>query len=249
MIPSSPQRTWKFLLLSGLAFWGPDLMVPAAWSHNETYLLLSNLYQEALVVAGFWYGPAICQALVVREMVEGPLRQAVDWTLAELHQPREAAPRLAEVPVTLADHPGPFIVTAGLLPGQSRIFLSSGLTARLGVHGLHFLLARALAHAHPSQRLAALLPLLMLTLVLSDVPESIMAWLGLFGFLAGWLLLHWIFELLADRKAARAMGAGATAGLLEVLAATAVPGHRLSVRPPLRWRLRAVASISSSSEA
>ncbi|NDU91546.1 MAG: hypothetical protein G3I10_02875, partial [Ferrovum sp.] len=179
MIPSSPQRTWKFLLLSCLAFWGPDLVVPAAWSKNETYLLLSTLYQEALVVAGFWFGPAICQALVMREMSEGPLRQAVDWTLTELHKPRGRTARLAEIPVTLADHPGPFIVTAGLLPGQSRIFLSSGLTARLGIHGLRFLLARALVHAHLSQRLAALLPLLMLTLVLSDIPEGLMAWLGL----------------------------------------------------------------------
>jgi hypothetical protein len=249
MIPSSPRRTWRFLLLSCLAFWGPDLVVPEAWSKNETYLLLSTLYQEALVVAGFWYGPAICRTLVVREVSEGPLRQAVDWTLAELHRPRGSATRLAEIPVTLADHPGPFIVTAGLLPRQSRIFLSSGLTARLGIHGLRFLLARALVHAHPSQRLAALLPLLMLTLVLSDVPEGVMAWLSLFGFLAGWLVLHWAFELLADRKAARTVGAGATAGLLEVLAATATPGNGLSVRPPLRWRLRVMGSISSSNEA
>ena len=249
MIPSSPRRTWKFLLLSCVAFWGPDLVVPAAWGRNETYLLLSTLYQEALVVAGFWYGPAICQTLVVREVVEGPLRQVVDWTLSELHKPRGAGARLAEIPVTLADHPGPFIVTAGLLPGRSRIFLSSGLTARLGIHGLRFLLARALVHARLSQRLAALLPALVLTLTLSDVPESIMAWLGLFGLLVGWLVLHWVFELRADREAARAMESGAVAGLREVLAATAAPGAWLSVRPPLRWRLHMVRPISSSSEA
>ncbi len=249
MIPSSPRRTWRFLLLSCLAFWGPDLVVPAAWSRNESYLLLSTLYQEALVVAGFWYGPAICRALVVQDITEGPLRQAVDWTLAELHRPRGNTARLADVPVNLVDHPNPFIVTTGLLPRQSRIFLSSGLATRLSIHGLRFLLARAMVHAHPSQRLAALLPLLMLTLVLSDVPEGFMAWLGLFGFLAGWLVVHWAFELRADREAARAMGVGAMAGLLEVLAATAAPGAWLSVRPPLRWRLRMVGPISSSSEA
>jgi hypothetical protein len=249
MIPSSPRRTWRFLLLSCLAFWGPDLVVPAAWSKNETYLLLSTLYQEALVVAGFWYGPAICRALVVREVAEGPLRQAVDWTLSELHRSSGSPARLAEIPITLVDHPGPFIVTAGLLPRQSQIFLSSGLSTRLGIHGLRFLLARAMVHAHPSQRLAALLPLLLLTLVLSDIPEGVMAWLGLFGFLTGWLVVHWAFELRADREAARAMGVDAMAGLQEVLVATAAPGAWLSVRPPLRWRLRMVGATSSSSEA
>jgi len=248
MIPSSPRRTWKFLLFSCLAFWGPDLLVPDAWSRNGTYLLLSTLYQEALVVAGFWYGPVICRALVVREVTEGPLRQVVEWTLSELHKPRGAIARLAEIPVTLVGHAGLFIVTAGLLPGQSRIFISSGLTARLGIHGLRFLLARALVHGRLSQRLAALLPVLILTLVLSDTPQSLMAWLGLFGFLAGWLALHWLFELRADREAARAMGHGAAAGLREVLAATAAPGTWLSVHPPLRWRLQMVSPISSSSE-
>ncbi len=248
MIPSSPRRTWTFLLLSCLAFWGPDLVVPATWSKNETYLLLSTLYQGVLVVAGFWYGPAICRALVEREATEGPLRQAVDWTLTELHRPAGRT-RLAEIPVTLADYPGSFIVTAGLLPGQSRIFVSSGLVARLGIHGLRFLLARALVHGRLSQRLVALVPILILTLVLSDTPESLMAWLGLAGFLTGWLVLHWVFELRADREAARAMGQSATAGLQEVLAATVAPGTWLSVRPPLRWRLRMVGPISSSSEA
>lgn len=248
MIPSSPRRTWQFLLFSCLAFWGPDLLVPDAWSKNETYVLLSTLYQEALVVAGFWYGPVICRALVVREVTEGPLRQTVEWTLSELHKSHGAAVRLAEIPVTLADHPGSFIFTAGLLPRQSCIFLSSGLTVRLGIHGLRFLLARALVHGCLSQRLAALLPVLILTLVLSDTPQGLMAWLGLFGFLTGWLALHWLFELRADREAARAMGQGAAAGLREVLAATAAPGAWLFVHPPLRWRLHMVDPISSSSE-
>ncbi|MDD5179855.1 MAG: hypothetical protein PHT15_01175, partial [Gallionellaceae bacterium] len=86
MIPSSPRRTWTFLLISSLAFLGPYLLAPAAWDKNATYLLLSSLYQGTLVVAGFWYGPVICRALVVKEVVAGPLRQAVDWTLAELRK-------------------------------------------------------------------------------------------------------------------------------------------------------------------
>ncbi len=248
MIPSSPQRTRKFLLLSCLAFWGPDLLVPAAWSKSDTYALLSTLYQEALVVAGFWYGPAICRALVVREIVDGSVRRAVDQTLAELGR-RTGPARLADIPVTLVEYPRPFVVTAGLLPGQSRIFLSSALAERLGTPGLRFLIARALAHGSLSQRLAALVPLLVLTVALSDAPENARAWLGLAGALLGCLALHWLFELRADRQAARAMGPDAAAGLREVLAASATPGGWLSLRPPVRWRQHMVEPVSSSSEA
>ena len=97
MIPSSPRRTWIFLLVSSLAFYGPGLVAPAAWDKNATYLLLYNLYQGALVVAWFWYGPAICRALVEKEVVAGPLRQAVDSTLAELHKSKGHV-KLAEMP-------------------------------------------------------------------------------------------------------------------------------------------------------
>ena len=239
MIPSSPRRTWIFLLISSLAFLGPYLLAPAAWEKNATYLLLSSLYQGTLVVAGFWYGPVICRALVVKEVVAGPLRQAVDWTLAELRK-SEGHIRLAEIPVTLADYSAPFIVTAGLLPGQSQVFLSSALAERLGVNGLRFLLARALVHGGMSQRLAALLPVLILTVLLPDIPSDAMAWLGLAGFLVGWLAMHWFFELRADRQAAQAMGYGAAMGLREVLAANVTPAGLFSMQPPIRWRLHRV---------
>jgi hypothetical protein len=100
MIPSSPKRTWIFLLVSTLAFYGPSWLVPAAWDKSTTYLLLFSLYQGALVVAGFWYGPAICRALAVNVVVAGPLRQAVDETLAALRM-RKGQLQLAELPVTL----------------------------------------------------------------------------------------------------------------------------------------------------
>lgn len=236
MIPSSPRRTWAFLLLSSLAYFVPGLLVPAAWAKTTTYLLLSDIYQSALVVAGFWYGPAICRALVLKEVVAGPLREAVDRTMAELGG--NAAPaRPAELPVTLAEHPAPFVVTAGLLPRHSQVFLSSALAERLGERGLHFLLARALAHGGLSQRLAAVLPVVALTVMLPDAPTGTVAWLGVAGFLAAWLAVHWFFELRADFQAAKAVGPDAVWGLQEVLAAGASPAGWLSAQPPLRWRL------------
>jgi len=240
MIPSSPSRTWIFLLLSSLAFYLPSLFAPAAWDKNATWLLLSSLYQSALVIAGFWYGPAICRALVVKTIVAGPLRQAVDLTLAELRKGKGHV-QLAEMPVTLAEYPLPFIVTAGLLPGQSQVFLSSALAERLGINGLRFLLARALVHGSLAQRLAALLPVLVLTMMLPDTPSDALAWLGLAGFLLGWLLMHWFFELRADRQAAQALGPLAAQGLREVLLASATRAGWLSVQPPVRWRLHMVA--------
>lgn len=240
MIPSSPKRTWIFLLLSSLAFYLPGLLAPAAWDKNATWLLLSSLYQGALVVAGFWYGPAICRALIVKEVVAGPLRQAVDRTLAELRGSNGHV-ELAEIPVTLAEYPVPFIVTAGLLPGQSQVFLSSALAERLGINGLRFLMARALVHSKLSQRLAALLPVLVLTVMLPDTPSNVLAWVELAGFLLGWLAIHWFFELRADHKAAQALGPGAAEGLREILLATATHAAWLSVQPPLRWRLNMVA--------
>ena len=239
MIPSSPRRTWIFLLASSLAFLAPSLLVPAAWDKNVTYLLLSNLYQGALVVAGFWYGPVICRALVVKEIVAGPLRQTVDCTLAELHKSKGYV-HLTETPVNLAEYLAPFIVTAGLLPGQSQVFLSSALVERLGINGLRFLLARALVHGRLSQRLAALLPVLILTVILPDTPSDTRAWLGLAEFFAGWLVIHWLFELRADHQAAQAVGNGAAMGLREILAANVTPIGWLSMQPPIRWRLHMV---------
>ncbi len=239
MIPSSPRRTWIFLLATLLAFYGPGFLAPAAWDKNATYLLVSNIYQVALVVAGFWYGPAICRALVIKMIVVGPLRQAVDCTLAELRNSKGPV-HLAKISVSLVEHTAPFIVTAGLLPGRSEIFLSSALAEGLGENGLRFLLARALVHADFSQRLAALLPVLVLT-VIPGIPSGALAWLELVVFLVGWLALHWLFEMLADRKAAQALGHGAGEGLREMLVASAAPVGWLSMQPPIRWRLRMVA--------
>jgi len=237
MIPSSPRRTWIFLLVTSLAFYGPTILAPAAWDKNATYLLLSNLYQVALVVAGFWYGPAICRALVVEEVPAGTLRQALDRGLAELHE-RKGHTQLAALPVVLVAYPAPFIVTAGLAPAHSEVFLSSALAERLGENGLRFLLARAMVHGSWPQRLAAILPILIFTVMLPDIPSSPLEWLGTAGFLAAWLAVHWFFELRVDRQAARSLGSGAEEGLREVLAASASPVGWLSAQPPLRWRLR-----------
>lgn len=239
MIPSSPKRTWLFLLLTMLAFYGPGMLVPETWDKNTTWLLLYSFYQSAVVLIGFWYGPAICHALVVERIVDGPLCQAVDDTLEVLHQGKGQV-RLAELPVTLFNYPTPFIVTVGLLPQHSEVFLSSDLVDKLGVNGRRFLLARALVHGNWPQRLASLLPVLALTLLLPGTPTDALAWLELAGFLAGWLVVHWFFELRADRQAAVAMGAGATEGLQEMLAATAPPVAWLSLHPPIRWRLQRV---------
>jgi len=240
MIPSSPLRTWIFLLLSSLAFYAPVLLMPADWGKNTGYVLFYNIYQGALVLAGFWFSPAICSSLVVRTVVAGPLRQAVDRTMDELRNNKGLA-QLPAIPVTLAEYPVPFIVTAGLLPAQSQIFLSSALVERLGANGLRFLLARALLHGSLSQRQAALLPVLVLTAVIPDTPSSILAWLELAGFLMAWLLMHWFFELRADSKAAQALGPAAAEGLRELLQASASTPGLLSVQAPIRWRLYIVA--------
>lgn len=203
-------------------------------------MLFYNIYQGALVLAGFWFGPAICSSLVVRTVVAGPLRHAVDLTMTELRSNNGLA-RLPAIPVTLAEHSVPFIVTAGLLPAQSQIFLSSALVQRLGMNGLRFLLARALLHGSLSQRLAALVPVLVLTAVIQDIPSSIPAWLALAGLLLGWLLMHWLFELRADSKAAQALGPAAAEGLRELLQATASAPGWLSMQAPIRWRLHILA--------
>ena len=236
MIPSTPRRTWLFLLASSLAFFGPDLLAPAAWLHSVAYERLSALYQAGIVGLGFWYGPAICRALVVAEVVGGSLRAALDRAVAGLQGQGLPLP-----PVTLAEYPASFVVTVGLLPKQSEVFLSSGLVQRLSDPGLRFLLARAAVHASLRQRLAALLPVLAFTLLLPDAPHSLAAWLILAGALAAWLGLHWLFELDADRRTGRVLGREAVSGLLEVQGATASRLGWLSPQPPTPWRLRAVA--------
>ena len=74
----------------------------------------------------------------------------------------------------------------------------------------------------------------------TDIPSDVMAWLRLAGFLAGWLVVHWFFELRVDRQAAQAMGPGAKEGLREMLAANDTHIPWLSTHPPTRWRLRMV---------
>ena len=201
---------------------------------------VNAVYQGALAVAGFWYGSALCRMLAVNVISSGPFYQAMEETIAALRQHMTPA-RLAELPVIVLAYPAPFILAVGLLPRQRQAYLTSDLIENLGVYGRRFLLARVWLHGRWPQRLAVLLPVLALTVILADMPSSVRDWLVLIGFLAGWLVLHWLFELHVDRQAAQAIGEGATQGLQEMLAATAPPVAGLTVHPQIRWRLRAVA--------
>jgi len=241
MIPSTPRRTWLFLGASLLLYFAPDLLLPAAWSHDDSYPILATCYQGGLVLLGFAFGPAICRALVVHEIRAGPLRSSVDRALAMLADNGCRPP-----PVILAEHAAPFVLTAGLLPQRCQVFVSSALLERLSMPGLCFLLARAAAHASLRQRMAALLPILGFTVLVPDDPKGLTTWLALGGFLVLWLLLHWLFELDADRQAARLMASGASAGLRAVQAATTSPLGWLTPRPPLNWRLLVVRDEASS---
>ena len=235
MIPSSPRRTWLFLAATLALYYAPDLLTPAAWQGDRLFPPLSAAYQGLLVLLGFGYGVAICRAMIVSQVSGGPLLAAID-------QARSALVRGAswQPPVVCVDHPLPFALTAGLLPARCEIFISSGLVARLSPTGLRFLLARAAVHAGARQRLAALLPVMILAVLVPD-PKNLADWLVLAAYLVVWLAFHWVFELDADRQAARLMGGQATAGLCEVHAATASPLAWLTPHPPMRWRLRAVA--------
>lgn len=234
MIPSTPRRTWLFLIASMLAYFGPDLLVPSTWAHTPRYLVGSALYQGMLVVLGFAFGPALCRAMAVSPVSASFLAEAIERARAGLRTAGLDGP-----PVRLFEHAMPFVLTAGLLPRQCEIFVSTGLASRLTPSGLQFLLARAAVHASLRHRLAALLPLLVFTMLLPD-PVSPATWLATGAFLLPWLMLHWAFELDADRCAARAVGAGAADALREGLAVTHPHPGWLSPHPPLRWRLRAV---------
>jgi hypothetical protein len=235
MIPSSPRRTWLFLGISCLLYFAPDLLLPAAWSDDPLYPILSSAYQGVLVLLGFTYGPAICRALVVKESSAGPARASVDRALALLRGRAYPLP-----PLVLVEHASPFVLTAGLLPQRCQVFVSSALVGQLSTTGLRFLLARAAVHASWRQRLVAFLPILALTVLVPD-PKGLAAWLAVGGFLVFWLLLHWAFELDADRQAARMLGGADTSdGLREIQAAMASPLIWLTAQPPLRWRLRVV---------
>ncbi len=233
MIPSSPGRTWLFIGISLLLFFAPDLLSPEAWRQAPAYPTYVALYLGGLVLLGFAFGPAICQALVVREDVDGPARRRLDDALARVAA--QGAPRVA-----LAEHPQPFVLTAGLLPGLSRVFVSSAFVSRLPEPGLRFLLARALAHATWPQRLAASLPVLVLTVLLPDTPHDPLDWLVLVIFLALWLAWHWAFELAADRRAARLAGRDAVTGLCALVDAERSPTAWASLHPPFAWRMKVV---------
>jgi Zn-dependent protease with chaperone function len=237
MIPSSPGRTWLFIGISLLLFFAPDLWAPMAWRQAPGYPTFVALYLGALVLLGFAFGPAICQTLVLREEVDGPTRGRVDAALARLAAPGMPIPR-----VVLATHPQPFVLTAGLLPGLSRIFVSSAFINRLSEPGIRFLFARALAHATWPQRLAASLPVLALTVLLPDTPRDLTDWLILGVFLVLWLAWHWAFELAADSRAARLTGRDAVTGLQALIDAGRMPAAWAAFHPPLAWRLGAVQS-------
>ncbi len=240
MIPSSPGRTWLFIGISLLLFFAPDLFSPAAWRLAPTYPTYVALYLGALVLLGFAFGPSICQALVVREDVDGPARRRVDDALARIAASGGHAPR-----VVLAEYPQPFVLTAGLLPRLSRIFISTAFINRLPEPGIRFLLARALAHATWLQRLAASLPVLALTVLLPDTPHDPVDWLVLAAFLALWLAWHWVFELAADSRAARIAGRDAVHGLRALVDAGRSPVAWASLHPPHAWRLQVVMDVLS----
>ena len=220
MIPSSPRRTWTFLLLSSAAFFGPDLFVAASVSKSAEYIFYYNLYQGILVLLGFWLAPMICRRLVEHEVLGGPLRQAVDEIRDQFRNGARETP-CPDLPLTVIDHRQPFILTVGLLPDQITVFATTGLLKQLGHAGLRFVIARSLAHGQGSQRLAAVVLALVLLIL---------------------LIAHWIFELKADRQAARIMGEEAISGLRQLLATQDRAQHLFSLSPPIKWRLGAVAS-------
>ena len=235
MIPSKPGQTWLFLAVSLLLFFVPDLLAPKSWLESSLYPIVLSCYQAGLIVLGFGFGPAICRAMVTHEIMAGAPRSSIDRALATLATRGQRLPR-----VVLAEHDAPFVLTAGLLPWHCQVFVSSALMARLSAAGQSFLLARAGVHASWRQRLAAVLPVLVFTVLLPDMPQGLTDWLVVSGFLLLWLFLHWVFELDADRQAARVVGAEAERGLREVVAATASPIGWLTPHMPLRWRLRAI---------
>jgi Zn-dependent protease with chaperone function len=241
MIPSSPGRTWLFIGISLLLFFAPDILLPDAWRQAPGYPTLTAIYLGVLVLLGFILGPAVCQALVLREDRDGPARRRVDAALASLASTGRTPPR-----VVLAEHPQPFVLTVGLLPTRSRIFVSSAFVERLPEPGVRFLLARAVVHAGLAQRLVAVLPVLALTVLLPDTPHDLTDWIILAGFLAIWLVLHWTFELAADRGAARLAGQDAVIGLCAVSDIGRSPAAWATFQPPFAWRMRVVQGARDS---
>lgn len=237
MIPSSNRRTWVFILLSSLAFWGPGLVAPSSLQHQPNYLLLSSAYQSLLVIAGFWFGPAICRAMVVGEVTAGPGYEAIRRIADDLGRTTR------RLPITLFEHQHPFVLTAGMLPAQCEIFITTELVRHLGPSGLRFQIARAMVHGTVLQRTVALVPVLLLTVLFPDSFDWAST-ANLAIFLVAWLVVHWLSELLVDRQAARMLGADALTGLGELLTATGDLAGKFSLHPPAQWRMRAISSWS-----
>jgi hypothetical protein len=227
MIPSSPRRALVFTIVSSALYFGPDLLMPRAWSASADYDFYYACYQSALVVVAFWFSPAICRSMVVRKLDSETIIG-------------RAGESICNLPLTIFDHPVPFVLTAGLLPAQCEIFLSKGFTDRLTLPGRRFLLARATTHGSWIQRLGAFVPALLFAWFFPGIPDSLKAWLDMAAFLGLWLLLHWGLELSVDRAAARLCGAGAIDGLRDLLAVTNPHNSRLTTQPPPGWRVRAV---------
>lgn len=236
MIPSTPRRTLVFLLLSTAVFFVPDLIVPDAWTKTSAYKLLDSLYLGLVILAGFALGPWMGRLMMTREVASGPVRWAVDHALASL------GGKHYDPPIRVFEHRAPFVLTAGLWPSQCEVFLSSGMVGRHSHAGLRFLMARARVHARFTHRLAAVVPVLLLTVAIPDTPHDVGDW-GLLGLiLLGWLLVHWASELGVDRQAAILMGPDARMGLSEMLQAGA-SGHPALTLLPARWRTRQMARM------
>lgn len=178
--------------------------------------------------------------MVVREVSAGSARHRVDQALSMIAHQGCKPP-----PMALVEQVMPFVLTAGLLPQRCQTFVSTALVDRLSFNGLSFLLARAAFHADWPQRLAALLPLLVFTLLIPDDPQGLASWLEIAGF-AFWLVLHWLSDRHVDWKAGKILGTAAIEGLHAGLAAMASPLAWLTPQAPIRWRLRAVSLQSST---
>lgn len=217
MIPSSPRRTLIFTIVSSFVYFGPDFLVPKAWTTSSSYEFYYACYQSALVIIAFWFSPSICHWLVLRKA--------------------NLAGTETKLPITIFDHPAPFILTAGMLPRHCEIFLSSGLANRVTPLGIRFLIARAVTHGTALHRLGAFIPALAFAWIFPGIPDSLKDWLNMFVFLALWLIIHWGLELNVDRSAATQLGSESAGALRDVLAVTNPHNRWLTTQPPLAWRL------------
>jgi hypothetical protein len=237
MIPSTPRRTLLFLLLSTAVFFVPDWLVPEPWKQTTAYKTLDAFYLGMVILTGFALGPWMGRLMMIGEVASGPVRVAIDQALGTLYGEQEGPPA-----VRVFEHRDPFVLTAGLWPRQCEVFLSTGMVMRHGMAGLRFLLARAKVHATLPHRLAAVVPVLLLTVAVPDTPQGAADWGLLAVILLGWLGVHWVSELWVDRQAAALMGPDARIGLVELLHATSSRRPAFTLLPA-RWRERQMARM------